>query len=61
MQNTIGSLQLSKNSLHKPEKLDNLALWILEVCYGQKNPSSSELTRVKNELEKIYVYERIPF
>lgn len=51
---------LSKKDTKQPN-LNDLALWILQVCYNRDNPSSIEILRVKKELKKIYAYEGITF
>ncbi|MBS0350521.1 MAG: hypothetical protein JSR33_04915 [Proteobacteria bacterium] len=45
----------------KTANLNDLALWILQVGYGQYKPSFIEILHVKNELRKIYTYEGIKF
>jgi len=51
-----------KNTKHtKQPNLNELALWILQVCYNRYHPSSLEIAQVKKELKKIYAYEGIPF
>jgi hypothetical protein len=56
----IEASTLSKGDI-KQSSLNDLALWILRVGYGQYRPSSIEILRVKNELKKIYTYEDIKF
>ena len=60
IRNGIEPSTLFQNSIKKPD-LNDLALWILQVCYGQCDPSSIEILHVKNELKKIYTYEGIEF
>lgn len=45
----------------KKTDLNNLAIWILKICYGKPNPSFVEILRVKKELKEIYAYEGIKF
>lgn len=58
MQKSDSCLEMPLSMLSdREEHLEGLALWILEICYNEKNPSTLEILRVKNELMKIYIYE----
>jgi hypothetical protein len=38
-------------------KAEALARWILKITYGYINPPQKEINRIKNELQKIELFE----
>lgn len=46
------------NVQDREQYLNYLAIWVLEVCYQQVDPSQTEIDRVEKELEKIELLDK---